>query len=283
MKKRNLFCIGALLGSLLIPSIAVGEEALVWKENNPSIYVYDTDFKGCYMVDFLNTNADGYETYLDDTIVDAVYLWMVNGGFVPKPDILCSRDGTMYLSIEALEPLGMKATATKETVTISNQTHSLRLQKNDDFITINKKIYVPLRVVAEQFGGKVEYLKDYKQTLCHSQTPNFYPIHLISVETAPQEKKYNAQEKMEELNRLSAIEHAQTCRTQKDRGESAEIAPFSIRDTGKTFGRYDIYEVEHFEAFPIFVNRCTGEIYSENPWSPIVAIAKGFPDLSAIY
>lgn len=277
MKKRSLFFIGLLLGCFCSPNTAMAAaETPAWQENNPCISVDRTDFKELSAVDYFNLDSGIYEPRLTHTICGNVYLLMVNGGFVPNPDIQLHQNGTLYISSETLETIGIHTTAKDGTVTFSNGTHTLKLQKNADIIMINDKIYAPLRFVTTQFGGKVEYLQDYKKTLCHAESKDSFRIHLISVETEQQAKAYTSQEKTAELQKLSAEEYAQI-------SDSLTANPFSVRDTGKTFGRYDIYEVTNFSAFPIFVNQYTGEVYSENPWLPIMAISKGFPDLSKLY
>lgn len=44
-----------------------------------------------------------------------------------------------------------------------------------------------------------------------------------------------------------------------------------------------MYRLEGFEEFPIFFNKYTGAVYGENPWTQMMTIAYGFPDLSKLY
>lgn len=308
MKKWQFLNLGVLIGCLCLPNTAMAATGeAMWKENNLCVSVSRTDFKETYSVEYLNTDTGIYDCTYEDTVCNSAYLLMINGGFVPNPKILIKENGTVYVPVASLEMLGVDTIIDNinRTITLSHNDTILIFHRDSDRAEINGKnrmvkdnvqeineeIYVPIRFVAEQFGGKVEYVHDYKKTICDRTQADKLRISLISVEMVNQQDVtacYEPQDKLEEIKTLSLAEHEQISdlletRKQGFTEENPDYNPLAICYTGETFGRYYVYKIKGFESLPIFVNQYTGEIYSENPWTPIMAIGKGFPDLSKIY
>lgn len=294
MKKWICFSVALFIGCFSVQREALAAPyELKWKENNLCISVDHTDFKGMYSVDYLNPNSGDYECVYDETICNSVYLLMMNGGFFPNPDILLKENGTIYISTKDLDLVGIKMIIddVEETISLYYGSSVLTFERNSDLVAINEKFYVPMRLVVEKFGGEIEYIHDYKKTICNKDQGNEFGINMISVEMIDEQqnlKSYTPQEGLEKVKKMSLIEYEQIISLLEERNQtftkdSQNYDPLSVYYTGENFGRYYIYKLEGFEKFPVFFNKYTGEIYGENPWSPIMTIECCFPDLSKIY
>lgn len=102
--------------------------------------------------------------------------------FLHNPDILLRENGIIYISIEDLKLLDIEALLMKQKeqyryiIMIICQV----LEKKYNIVTINKKSYVPMRAVVEQFGGEVKYIHDYKKNICNKEQEYNFRINLIS-------------------------------------------------------------------------------------------------------
>ena len=183
MKKWICFSITLFIGCFLIPNKAMAlPYEIKWQENNLCISIDDTDFEGIYSVDYLNDNSEIYESVYDKTIASDAYLLLINGGFLHNPDILLRENGIIYISIEDLKLLDIEATIdeAKGTISLYYNDNLLVLEKKYNIVTINKKSYVPMRAVVEQFGGEVKYIHDYKKNICNKEQEYNFRINLIS-------------------------------------------------------------------------------------------------------
>ena len=294
MKKWICFSITLFIGCFLIPNKAMAlPYEIKWQENNLCISIDDTDFEGIYSVDYLNDNSDIYESVYDKTIASDAYLLLINGGFLHNPDILLRENGIIYISIEDLKLLDIEATIdeAKGTISLYYNDNLLVLEKKYNIVTINKKSYVPMRAVVEQFGGEVKYIHDYKKNICNKEQEYNFRINLISIEMPDNQsdfESYTPQSGLEEIKKMSLVEYKQIIDLLEERNQTftkdnPDYDPLSVCYSGETLGRYYVYRLEGFEEFPIFFNKYTGAVYGENPWTQMMTIAYGFPDLSKLY
>lgn len=294
MKRWICFSITLFIGCFLIPNKALASSCEVkWKENNLCVSVDDTDFEGVYSVDYLNDSSGLYECTYDKTIADNAYLLLINGGFLHNPDILLSENGVLYISVDNLKLLDIKAIIdeAKGMISLYYNDDLLVLEKGCNIVAINEKVYVPMRAVVEQFGGEVEYINDYKKNICNEEREYKFRIHLISIEMPDNQsgvESYTPQNGLEKIKKMSLVEYKQIIDLLEERNQTftkdnPDYNPLSVCYSGETLGRYYVYRLEGFEELPIFFNKYTGVVYGENPWTPMMSIAYGFPDLSKLY
>lgn len=100
-------------------------------------------------------------------------------------------------------------------------------------------------------------------------------------------ESYTPQSGLEEIKKMSLVEYKQIIDLLEERNQTftkdnPDYDPLSVCYSGETLGRYYVYRLEGFEEFPIFFNKYTGAVYGENPWTQMMTIAYGFPDLSKL-
>lgn len=145
-------------------------------------------------------------------------------------------------------------------------------------------LYVPLRFVAETFGGKVQYVDDYEKTYCHeddSESPNWVKVSVIAIEmpngTKPQ---YVSKNGLEKITDVSVQYQKDLIAAKEETNQEIEQKFYydasAVTYTGKKLGRFYVYELKGFENFPIYFNEYTGEIYSESAGLAFAGLHKGF-------
>ncbi|MCI1931153.1 MAG: copper amine oxidase N-terminal domain-containing protein [Clostridia bacterium] len=286
---------------------AAAEENISWEENNASIGIYETDFTDLYDIDYLNTAAGIYESTYEKDVKNGIRIMLVNGGFVPAPETLL-KDNVIFISAEKLANIiGLEIQADNNeekislkkdnlTLTMSTNGNGNLAEMNGESIelpgipeNVNGEIYVPLRFVVEKFGGNVEYIHDYLNTVCHKTYDGVPDINMIVVEMPSEhEKAYTVEEGLSTIKKMSVEEYNQIVELLKNRNESfdeeyPDYNPLSIKYTGYNIGRLYVYELKGYEKLPIFFNKYTGEVYSNMSALPFVCIDKGFANLSWLY
>lgn len=285
MKRKKLLCgilVSVFMGNL--PLQAFAAERAEWTENNMKIHMRDTDFQEYYEVDYLNAEQGQMESDFLHSINGDIYLLMIDGGFVPYPDLLLCENGTVHVPFDVIEtPLQLTLQPQGESgeVTVKKEDMELYLHySNLELTEINGRVYVPLRYVAEAFGCEVGYISDYRREICGDEEKEMQPqIRIITVETPKvREKIYTKEEAMDILQELSEAEYRQI--TEGLAGSGQAYDPKEIFDSGKKLGRYDIYKLNGFEELPVFFNRYTGEVYGSNPYTGLISVWEGFSDIS---
>lgn len=287
---------------------ALADEKVSWEENNADIAVYDTDFKDLYEIDYLNTATGIYESTYEKDVKNGIRLLMVNGGFVADPGTILYDDGVVFISANKLAgAIGVNIRTFQDenygtTISIKNGNSTLTMNYysadfNGESLNIkygleriNGDVYVPLRLVVEKFGGKIEYIKDYVDSICNVYYTMDHPeINMIVVEMpSNHEKTYTVDEGLSEIKEMSVEEHDYVVDYMKEIKQpfdenNPDYDPLMIKYTGNNIGRYYVYELEGFEDMPIFFNKYTGEVYSNKPGLPFVNIEKGFPNIGWLY
>ena len=288
MKGKKFFCgilVSVFMGSL--PLQAFAAERAEWVENNMNIHMRNTDFQEYYEVDYLNVEQGQMESDFFHSINGDIYLLMIDGGFVPYPDLLLCENGTVHVPFDVIEtPLQLTLQPQEENgeVTVKKEDLELYLHYSNLEVTeINGRVYVPLRYLAEAFGCEVGYISDYRKEICGDEEKEMQPqIRIITVETPKvREKIYTKEEAMDILQALSEEEYRQIKEGMEESKQTfAEYEPKAIFDSGKKMGRYDIYKWKGFEELPVFFNRYTGEVYGSNPYTGLISILEGFSDIS---
>lgn len=311
--KKLIFKILSILIVLLLSlvttfSTALAEGNVSWEENNGDIAIYTTEFKDLYNISYLNTVTRIEEDTYEKNVMNGIRLLMVNGGFVPDPGTLLYDDNVVYISANRLaDVIGVKIQTYNDdygiSISMKNDSSSLtmkeygyiadlngeKIEMQDCLEYINGEVYVPLRFVVEKFGGKVEYIHDYINSICHDEVYEDAPdINMIVVEMpSNHEKTYTVEEGLSIIKGMSVEEHDNVVEYMKEInesfGEEPDYDPLSIKYVGYDIGRYYVYELEGYETLPIFFNKYTGEVYSNKPGLPFVNISKGFINISWLF
>lgn len=289
--------------AFLLPAgeCALGAEPPKWIENKADVGIYQTELSDFYEISFMNLDSNCEESTYERDVKNGIRLLMINGGFVPEADTVL-QDGVVYAPLEKIaEPLGITYDLTDESgnyLTLKKGDTTLVFPRyNESTVLLNGHemaasyylcdydyLYVPLRFVAETFGGKVQYVDDYEKTYCHeddSESPKWIKVSVIAIEmpngTKPQYVSQNGLEKNTDVSvqyqkdLIAAKEEANQEIEQKFYYDAS-----AVTYTGKKLGRFYVYELKGFENFPIYFNEYTGEIYSESAGLAFVGLHKGF-------
>lgn len=297
-----------LLISLSISKLAFPDELVVakWSENNPCVEIYD-DPQGIGF-DYVNYDKVRAE---DISVNDSIRLLMINGGFVPNPGIIIENGRTLVPVRIVSEILGANVewNAVDKTVKITDSNTDVLLtidskeaNVNGDVKTLdvparifNSLTYVPLRFISETLNAEVQYVpklnyeevvnfEDYGTWILKRNTvsvvaieqPNLYEKEFTIEEGLMEVKKSSAETYEELLMTLKAIGN-DFSETQKDYDSQA------VYYINSNVGRYYIYVLEGFEEYPIWFNKYTGEIFSEQAGLPFTRINRGFINIPWIY
>ena len=272
----------------------------IWSENDMSVAIYDPDVydDGCYHVAYLNNDA---ELVSEE---DPIRLLMINGGFVPYPDIrLINSHMVVPLKVFS-EQLGAKVEMDEEnqTIDISEDKTKIRLTINKNKASINShiktidaapiildgKVYVPLRFVAEALSANVEYISEFsKYENWKKKTEK--NISLVAIEKPNKEERvYSIEEGLMKVKETSVEEYNGLLMMFKEGNRTfddfcKDYAAQDIVYTNQNVGRYYVYRLEAFPDFNIYFNKYTGEIYSECSGLPILLISEEFINISWMY
>lgn len=289
--------------AFLLPAgeCALGAESIRWEKNKADIDIYRTELSDFYEISFENPDTGISERTFERDVKNGIRLLMINGGFVPEPDTVL-QNGIIYAPLEKIaEPLGITYDLTRQ------EGKYLTLQKGDTTLVFPRynestvllnghemaasyylcdydHLYVPLRFVAETFGGKVQYVDDYEKTFCNEDNSadlNRVKVNVIAIEmpdgTKPQ---YVSKDGMEKIIDVSVQYQQNLIAAREEANQKIEEKFYydasAVTYTGKKLGRFYVYELKEFENFPIYFNEYTGEIYSEAVGLPLVGLDKHF-------
>lgn len=309
---KKIVCFSIFLAAMLAGCTASEQNTTAqirypWNEDNLTIGISQTEFEGVYGINYLDEDTQQYETFYEKSPAGQVFLLVVNGGYLPVPDILATPKGNIYVPLQHLEPVGI----TTETIKNEDGTKFLLKhgkdtlllaknrtpEKNGEAVEIkfpavemlDEKAYVPICFIAEQFGGTVDYIDDFRKEFCN-ESPMISPkISFIGIELPMgQIDGFSIEEGKQAVIESSIAEYEGLLALLEERGapftESApDYDPRAIYYSGKNFGRYYIYRLEGFGAFPIFFNQYTGEIHGVQPWDNMFSVAEYFPNIRKIY
>lgn len=300
---RKKAAVPLLCFALLLPAgeSVLGAESIKWEKNKADIGIYKTDLSDFYEISFDNPETGISERTFERDVKNGIRLLMINGGFVPEPETVL-QDGVVYAPLEKIaEPLGISYDLTRQegnyltlkkgdtTLVFPNYNESIVLRNGHEmavsyYLCDYDQLYVPLRFVAETFGGKVQYVNDYEKTFCqedHSEVPNWVKVNIIAIEmpdgTKPQ---YVSKDGLEKIMDVSVQYQQQMIAAREEAnleiGEKFYYDASAVTYTGKKLGRFYVYALKEFENFPIYFNEYTGEIYSETTGLPFVGLDKHF-------
>lgn len=307
---KKVFCISislaaALAGCTALDKNAIGQASLSWREDGFTVGISQTEFEGVYGISYLDEDTGQEGMFYEKTAAERIFLLVVNGGYLPTPDILATPKGLIYVPLEALGSIGITAGTiqsdggTKYLLEYGEDTLLLAKdrapEKNGRAVEIaspavealDEKIYVPICFVVEQFGGTVDDIDDFSKEFCKGRISQ--KISMVGIEMPTGQKEgFSVAEGRQAVIASSIAEHEGLLALLEERGEvftesDPDYDPRAIRYSGKAFGRYYIYHLEGFEAFPIFFNRYTGEIYGVQPWDIMFSVAQCFPNIRKIY
>lgn len=289
--------------AFLLPAgeCALGAEPFKWTENKADVGIYQTELSDFYEISFLNLDSNCEESTYERDVKNGIRLLMINDGFVPEPETVL-QDDVVYAPLEKIaEPLGITYNLTDESgnyLTLKKGDATLVFPRyNESTVLLNGHemaasyylcdydyLYVPLRFVAETFGGKVQYVDDYEKTYCHednSESPNWVKVSVIAIEmpngTKPQ---YVSKDGLEKITDVSVQYQKDLIAAKEETNQEIEQKFYydasAVTYTGKKLGRFYVYELKGFENFPIYFNEYTGEIYSESAGLAFAGLHKGF-------
>ncbi|MDR1540943.1 MAG: copper amine oxidase N-terminal domain-containing protein [Clostridiales bacterium] len=275
-------------------------------ENNPSIAIYESDIQenGSFAIEMLS-GANWVKTdYVKSG--DPIRLLMVNGGFVPKAEIIIENSRTLVPVRIISEILGAKVEwdGNARTVEISDRGVLINLKIGSADASAGGKAYtldapakifsdrtyVPIRFIAEALGAEVGYIDNLSDAPgYHGRYPQGKPPFTIAtVERSNSKPQYTAEDGLSSVKEASAKTYQQvvdyleeTSRAFDDIDKDYDSQ--SIIYTGKNLGRYYIYQLEGFEEFQIYFNTFTGAIYSQKAALPFFYIDEGFINIGWLY
>lgn len=305
MKKLNCsigkkLAVPLLCFAFLLPAgeHVLGAEPLKWVKNKADVGIYQTELSDFYEISFDHPDTGISERTFERDVKNGIRLLMINGGFVPEPETVL-QDGVVYAPLEKIaEPLGISYDLTRQEgnyLTLKKGDTTLVFPKyNESTVLLNGHkmavsyylcdydyLYVPLRFVAETFGGKVQYVDDYEKTFCHETDIDRAKVNIIAIEmpdgTKPQ---YVSEDGLEKIIDVSVQYQQELIAAREDAQQEMDKKFYydasAVAYTGKKLGRFYVYELKGFENFPIYFNEYTGEIYSETARLPFVGLDKHF-------
>lgn len=309
--KKFTGIMAAVTFCIAIPSSnAIASEKIIWQPDNAQISVYSTKFLDLYEIAQVNPETGQYETAFEKDVKNGIRLLMVDGGFVKSPETIINKDGTVFISLEKFaavtgvqiieyETAGNVLILKKEDIslTIPNLDSDEAVINGREIIMtaklekVDNDIYVPLRFMTEIFGGTVQYISDFTETVCEQRHSNYPDINIIVIETGREYGKiHNIDEGLEVIKELSVEKHKQIVDLLNLRGwkfgvdgTEDDYNPLDIVYTGYNLGRYYVYKLKGFEELPIFFNKYTGEVFSCMAGTPFLWIDNEFPNLNYIY
>lgn len=275
----------------------------IWFENDMAVSILDPDVNddGYYHV--------GYRNNVEELIPENehINLLMINGGFVPCPEIKIFNGRALTPVKNILEPFGVEAKQvnenrtiiiTKNDVKISLTIDSIQAEVNGDMkeldaapTVINGNVYVPVRFIAEAFGADVEYIAELGGAVAAMQSENKDgAVSVISIELPGQASTtYSPDEGLAKVKEASAVKYQELldfCKESNRTFDDEYQKDYDSQDiifTGQVYDRYYVYRLNAFSRYNIFFNKYTGEIYSETAALPFLFIAKGFINISWMY
>ena len=284
-------------------------EVPVWQEDVFDVQVYIGIRGETYTVEYGDLFSENIP------IGEQVYLLMVNGGFVPVPQIVLENSRTLMPAQNLCEPLGveMEWVAGSQTVTMTDDTITITLTADEKQIIVNGEaqpmdvasmlidgeIYVPIRFVAEAFGAAVQYIPNINALSTAGGTPesgsHMYDyvqnIKTIVIETATDaEVNFTMEEGFAAAQEASRAAYQQMVDAYKEQGitewwteYNPVYDPDRIEYTDFDMGRYYVYQLYGFKNYPIFFNKYTGELFSRHAGLPGIFVVEGFMNIGWMY
>lgn len=284
---------------------AIGNMQNSWSENDMSVAIYDSHVydDGAYHVEYNNSEAELVPEG------GRIRLLMINGGFVPYPDIKVVNNRTLVPLRVVSELLGADVdwdqtsktinitdTGTKISLTIGSVDASI----NDHIKTLDVppsmlegKTYVPLRFIAEALSADVGYVPSISggstQKIDNGVKEADCAVSVITIEKPDRNAKvYSIDEGLVKVKEASAGEYKDLLDFLKESNRTFDSVDkdYDSQDiayTNQLCGRYYVYSLAAFPQRNIFFNKYTGEIYCECDGLPFLFISKGFINIGWSY
>ena len=266
----------------------------IWSENDMSVAIYDPRVydDGTYHVEYHNNEA---ELVPKD---EPIRLLMINGGFVPYPDIKVVNNRTLVPLRVVSELLGADVDwdDKRKTIDITEEGTEISITVNSAEASINGhiktldvppvilegKTYVPMRFIAEALSADVGYVSSI-------DGDSSQKISVVTIEKTDGEAKvYSIDDGLVKVKEASAEEYKALLDflKQSNRTFDSFDKDYDSQDivyTNQIYGRYYVYRLEAFPQSNIYFNKYTGEIYSECDGLPFLFISKGFINIGWSY
>ena len=251
-----------------------------WKENNLGLDIYTADAFDDMLIhieylDYTNVPVDRWWMY--ETIEEmhgkdeGIDLLVINGGFVPRPQMIGEHDDP-YVPLHILAYIGINIDREELVVSIPVLEHM-------------GEFYYSLVSAAESKGYTASFYASfnavsnplYEHSRAFRDTVGVWVLEQPIANDQAELKTID--EGLTYTKALSEAEYSVILEQYADEGIPNDYDPSQIVYTGKTFGRYYIFQLEGFDP-TLFYNRYTGELYSECYGLPAISINKGFSNLS---
>jgi hypothetical protein len=304
MKKCFLGVVIALAVALsaVVSVFAEEPETAKWSPNSPIIDIFEDDI---YWVDYNRILTEHIESG------GTIRLLMIDGGFVPSAGIVIENGRTLVPLRLISETFGAKVDFQGRRVVLTDGETEIILTigsrsalVNGEELTldsptriIGSSTYVPLRFIADSFGADVNYIPEMTYGL---DIPD--DAHDFSWKTLRKRVSLTVIEKGSKSESTITVEDGLTAALEASAEEyDALLAYLSIdnRDiadagggeydsqaityAGFDIGRYYVYQLKDWELYPIFINKYTGEMFSESTGLPFISWGRGFPNIGWLY
>jgi hypothetical protein len=288
-----------------VTDATTGNKQNFWSENDMSVEIYDPRVydDGVYHVEYHNSEA---ELVPED---DLIRLIMINGGFVPCPDIKVTNNRTLVPLRLVSELLGANVDwdEKRKTITVTEEETKISLTINSREANINGqtkmldvppsmlegKTYVPVRFIAEALSADVGYVASIGggslQRIENGERKAESAVSVVTIEKPDKSAKaYSIDEGLVRVKEASAEEYKNLLDFLKKSNRTFESGAedYDSQDivyTNEICGRYYVYRLAAFSQKNIFFNKYTGEIYSECDALPFLCINKGFINIGWTY
>ncbi|MEA4988133.1 MAG: copper amine oxidase N-terminal domain-containing protein [Anaerovorax sp.] len=276
----------------------------IWSKNDMVVAIYEPSFSkdGNYHVVYHNNEAE----LISES--DQIQFLMVNGGFVPYPDIKVVNGRTLVplRTVSELLDAQVDWNEKNKTIAITGVDIKIHLTINSTKADINDvvktldappfisdgKTYVPVRFIAEALSADVGYVSNLNADSALEASDGTGKaernICVITIEKPDKNiSVYSIDEGLAKVKEASVEEYKLLLEMNKNipvfTSYQKDYDANDIVYTNQTCGRYYIYRLAAFPGFNIFFNKYTGEIYSECASLPFFDIDKGFINISWIY
>ena len=304
MKRIVTAALAAMICLAAMNFTVLAADSAVWRQDDPTINVYDT---GSVSDDFYAVempNADGSQFVVSDLLTPGapIRLLMINGGFVPGAKLVMKNSRTLAPVRVVAESLGAQVSwdGDTRTVTITGNGEEIVLAIDSSQASVNGRpveldapariiqgsAYLPLRFFAEAMNAQVGYTDKFNDTA--DSRLNQYQLGIVTIEKTAERPAHSADDGLAAAKAASAAMHQQVVDYLHATGQ-AFSAPYRLdydpQDISyvTAMGRYYVYRLAGFEEYNILYDCYTGGLFSQKEGLPFLFIGEGFVNISWLY
>jgi hypothetical protein len=305
MKKNFAFRLAAIAIISFLQTPVFAADSVKYVENDPSINIYPPGIVvdgNDSTVQMLSVEDEQWITTESIAKGSPIRLLMINGGFVPAPEIVVENSRTLVPVRIISEILGATVDwdDSSRTVTITDGKNKIILVIGSANATVDNvnstldapakiisdRTYVPLRFIAEALKAEVGYTDQFNDwpTSIYGNTP----LSVVTIERSNAKPTYSVNDGLEAIKKESEKTYQLVVNYLKETDRTFSEAdkdydPQKISYINKNLGRYYLYRLEGFENYRILFNPYTGDISAEQPGTVLLNINKGFIRIPWLY